>query len=167
MLLFFFIFLINGRVNPARQGYPAAEMKHGPIALIDPLMPVVFVVSKSDENYAKVLNNVNEVLSRKGSVIIVTEEVGAIYLFRTTVTNVHLLIQRPLTLSCSFPRAFLQSNSDVDDCADHILRIPETIEPVVPILSIIPLQLLAYHVADLRRCSVDQPRNLAKSVTVE
>lgn len=142
-------------------------MKHGPIALIDPLMPVVFVVSKSDENYAKVLNNVNEVLSRKGSVIIVTEEVRAIYICRKHVKKLKTFVQVHLTLLFALPCVFLQSNSDVDDLADHILRIPDTIEPVVPILSIIPLQLLAYHVADLRRCSVDQPRNLAKSVTVE
>jgi len=114
------------------EGYPAAEMKHGPIALIDEFMPV-FVIATNKSNYEKVVSNIQEVKARKGKIIaIVTEGDTAI---------LHL--------------------------ADHIIEIPETEEVLAPLLSVIPLQLLAYHIAVMRGCNVDQPRNLAKSVTVE
>lgn len=114
------------------EGYPAAEMKHGPIALIDENMPVVVIATKGAW-YEKVLNNIQEVRARKGKIIaIVTERDKA-----------------------------------VKEYADYVIEIPETDEVLVPLLSVIPLQLLAYHIAVMRGCNVDQPRNLAKSVTVE
>ena len=114
------------------EGYPAAEMKHGPIALIDDLMPVVFVAPR-DAVYQKVLSNVEEVKARGGRVIAVVTE----------------------------------GDTGVARLADHKVEIPETLDVFTPILSVLPLQLLAYYVAVRRGCNVDQPRNLAKSVTVE
>lgn len=114
------------------EGYPAAEMKHGPIALIDEEMPVVIIATKSN-NYDKVVSNIEEVKSRKGKIIAVVTK----------------------------------GDTDVKHIADHIIEIPETEEFLTPLLATIPLQLLAYHIAVLRGCNVDQPRNLAKSVTVE
>ena len=114
------------------EGYPAAEMKHGPIALIDENMPVVFLANKGP-NYEKVLSNIQEVKARKGKIIAIV-----------TAGDKH-----------------------VQKFADHIIEIPETDEALSPLVSVIPLQLLAYHIAVLRGCNVDQPRNLAKSVTVE
>ena len=114
------------------EGYPAAEMKHGPIALIDADMPVV-VVAPADEVYSKVVSNMQEVRARGGRIVAITTE----------------------------------GNGDLGKLADHQLRIPATAPLLSSILSVIPLQLLAYHVAVLRGCDVDRPRNLAKSVTVE
>jgi glucosamine--fructose-6-phosphate aminotransferase (isomerizing) len=114
------------------EGLPAAEMKHGPIALIDENMPVVFVAPK-DELYDKVVSNIQEVRARKGRVIVISTE----------------------------------GNGDLSAIADHQLRIPKSPPELSPLLTVIPLQLLAYHVARLRGCDVDRPRNLAKSVTVE
>ncbi len=114
------------------EGYPAAEMKHGPIALIDENMPVV-VIAPRDSVYRKVLSNIEEVKARGGSVIAITTE----------------------------------GNGDLIGLADHIIKVPRTEEMLQPILTVVPLQLLAYHIAVLRGCNVDQPRNLAKSVTVE
>jgi glucosamine--fructose-6-phosphate aminotransferase (isomerizing) len=114
------------------EGYPAAEMKHGPIALIDDDMPVVVIATKGAW-YEKVISNIQEVKARKGKIIaIVTER-----------------------------------DKQVKNIADYVIEIPETDEILVPIISVIPLQLLAYHIAVMRGCNVDQPRNLAKSVTVE
>lgn len=115
------------------EGYAAAEMKHGPIALIDKMMPVVFLAPMRDHCYDKVRSNVQEVLARGGSVIVVTEE----------------------------------GNHDFDDMVDAVLYIPATPEFLSPLLTVIPLQLMSYYIADFRKCSIDQPRNLAKSVTVE
>ena len=115
------------------EGYPAAEMKHGPIALIDQFMPVVVIAPRSDPNYPKLLSNIEEVLARAGSVIAITEE----------------------------------GHEDLDDKCEYVIRIPTTEECFVPLLSIVPLQLMSYYIADMRKCNVDQPRNLAKSVTVE
>ncbi|HXO86641.1 MAG TPA: glutamine--fructose-6-phosphate transaminase (isomerizing) [Gemmatimonadales bacterium] len=114
------------------EGYPAAEMKHGPIALIDANMPVV-VVAPSDEVYSKVVSNMQEVRARGGRIVAITTE----------------------------------GNGDLGTLADHQLRVPATDPLLSSILTVIPLQLLAYHVAVLRGCDVDRPRNLAKSVTVE
>jgi len=114
------------------EGYPAAEMKHGPIALIDENMPV-FVIATNKSAYEKVVSNIQEVKARKGIVIAVVTE----------------------------------GDETIKSLADHTIEIPETEEPFTPLLSVIPLQLLAYHMAVLRGCDVDQPRNLAKSVTVE
>lgn len=114
------------------EGYPAAEMKHGPIALIDAEMPVV-VIATQNEIYEKVLSNIQEVKARKGRLIAIVTE----------------------------------GDAKVKDVAEHIIEIPETEDALVPLLSTIPLQLLSYHIAVLRGCNVDQPRNLAKSVTVE
>ncbi|MBN1826735.1 MAG: glutamine--fructose-6-phosphate transaminase (isomerizing) [Candidatus Eisenbacteria bacterium] len=114
------------------EGYPAAEMKHGPIALIDKHMPVVFIALK-DSAYDKVLGNIQEVKSRHGRIIaIATEGDGLVHKW-----------------------------------AEHVIYLPHTLEPLTPILSVIPLQLFAYYIAVQRGCDVDQPRNLAKSVTVE
>ena len=114
------------------EGYPAAEMKHGPIALIDENMPVVVIATKGAW-YEKVASNIQEVKARKGKIIaIVTER-----------------------------------DKFVKEHADYVIEIPETDEILVPLISVIPLQLLAYHIAVMRGCNVDQPRNLAKSVTVE
>ena len=114
------------------EGYPAAEMKHGPIALIDELMPVVFVAPR-DAVYQKVLSNVEEVKARGGRVIAIVTE----------------------------------GDTGVSRLADHKVEIPETLDLLTPVLSVLPLQLLAYYIAVRRGCNVDQPRNLAKSVTVE
>jgi len=114
------------------EGYPAAEMKHGPIALIDENMPVVFVAIQ-DSTYHKVISNIEEVRARKGRVIVIANE----------------------------------GDEYIDKLAEFVIKIPVTIEPLTPLLTSIPLQLLSYHIAVLRNCNVDQPRNLAKSVTVE
>ncbi|MDB5144670.1 MAG: glmS [Mucilaginibacter sp.] len=114
------------------EGYPAAEMKHGPIALIDQDMPVVFIAT-NHSSYEKVINNIQEVKARKGIVIAIVTD----------------------------------SNAEVRRLADYVIEIPHTSEVLLPILATIPLQLLSYHIAILRGCNVDQPRNLAKSVTVE
>ncbi|MBL7912661.1 MAG: glutamine--fructose-6-phosphate transaminase (isomerizing) [Bacteroidia bacterium] len=114
------------------EGYPAAEMKHGPIALIDEEMPV-FVIATKGANYEKVVSNIQEVKARKGKIIAV-------------VTS---------------------GDMEVKNVADYCIEIPETDEFLVPLISVIPLQLLSYHIAVMRGCNVDQPRNLAKSVTVE
>jgi glucosamine--fructose-6-phosphate aminotransferase (isomerizing) len=114
------------------EGYPAAEMKHGPIALIDQNMPVVVIATK-DKSYEKVVSNIQEVKARSGVVIAVVTE----------------------------------GEKELEKMADHVVEIPNAIEPLVPLLSVIPLQLLSYHIAVMRDCNVDQPRNLAKSVTVE
>ncbi|HEX9705573.1 MAG TPA: glutamine--fructose-6-phosphate transaminase (isomerizing) [Gemmatimonadales bacterium] len=114
------------------EGYPAAEMKHGPIALIDDLMPVVFVAPR-DAVYQKVVSNVEEVRARGGRVIAIVTE----------------------------------GDTALAKLADHRIEIPETLDLLTPILSVLPLQLLAYYIAVRRGCNVDQPRNLAKSVTVE
>ena len=114
------------------EGYPAAEMKHGPIALIDEEMPVVFIAPK-DRSYEKIVSNIQEVRARKGRVIaIVTEGDGL-----------------------------------VKDMAEFVIEVPAAHESLMPLLTVIPLQLLSYHIAVMRGCNVDQPRNLAKSVTVE
>jgi len=114
------------------EGYPAAEMKHGPIALIDEEMPVIVIATK-DSSYEKVVSNIQEVKARGGKIIAIVTE----------------------------------GDTQVKDMADHIIEIPETADILVPFLSVVPLQLLSYHIAVLRGCNVDQPRNLAKSVTVE
>ncbi len=114
------------------EGYPAAEMKHGPIALIDEEMPVV-VIATNSEHYEKVVSNIQEVKARKGQVIALVSE----------------------------------GNRDLDHMVDHVIEVPETIEPLSPLVNTVPLQLLSYHIAVMRGCNVDQPRNLAKSVTVE
>ena len=114
------------------EGYPAAEMKHGPIALIDENMPVVFVSPLGGTN-RKILGNMEEVKARGGKIIAVVNE----------------------------------DDVNASALADHTIRIPETVDFLSPLLTVIPLQLLAYHIAVLRGCNVDQPRNLAKSVTVE
>ncbi len=114
------------------EGYPAAEMKHGPIALIDDNMPAVFI-ALGDSTYDKILSNIQEVRARKGNVIVIANE----------------------------------PDSRLKELARHIIQIPKTIDILSPILSVIPLQLLSYYIAVKRGCNVDQPRNLAKSVTVE
>lgn len=114
------------------EGYPAAEMKHGPIALIDENMPV-FVIATNRSAYDKIASNIQEVKARKGVVIAVVTE----------------------------------GDETIKGLADYSIEIPETEEPLTPLLSVVPMQLLAYHMAVLRGCNVDQPRNLAKSVTVE
>jgi len=114
------------------EGYPAAEMKHGPIALIDEDMPVVFIATK-DQIYDKVISNIEEVRARKGKILAVAN----------------------------------YGDEKIGKLADHTIYIPETNQALIPILAVIPLQLLAYYMAVKRGCDVDQPRNLAKSVTVE
>ncbi|MFQ5769378.1 MAG: glutamine--fructose-6-phosphate transaminase (isomerizing) [bacterium] len=114
------------------EGYPAAEMKHGPIALIDENMPVVFIATK-DSTYDKIISNIEEVKARSGRIIVIATE----------------------------------GDEAIKKRADHVIYVPPTLEFLTPVLTIIPLQLLAYHIAVLRKCNVDQPRNLAKSVTVE
>jgi len=114
------------------EGLPAAEMKHGPIALITEGMPVVFIAT-SGSQYDKIMNNMSAVQSRGGSVIAIASE----------------------------------GDKEIAKQADHVLYVPDTIEPLQPLLTSIPLQLIAYHAAVLRGCNVDKPRNLAKSVTVE
>ncbi len=114
------------------EGYPAAEMKHGPIALIDEQMPVIVIATKRG-HYEKVVSNIQEIKSRKGKIIAIVTE----------------------------------GDTQVRELADHVIEVPETIESLTPLLTTIPLQLLSYHIAVMRGCNVDQPRNLAKSVTVE
>jgi glucosamine--fructose-6-phosphate aminotransferase (isomerizing) len=114
------------------EGYPAAEMKHGPIALIDEEMPVVVIATKSSI-YEKVISNIQEVKARKGKIIAIVTE----------------------------------GDNKVRNMADYVIEIPETKEYLEPLLATIPMQLLSYHIAVMRGCNVDQPRNLAKSVTVE
>ena len=114
------------------EGYPAAEMKHGPIALIDEDMPVVVVAPKCG-HYEKIVSNIQEVKARNGKIIAVVTE----------------------------------GDTEIANCADHIIEIPPTMEALTPLLTVVPLQLLSYHIAVMRGCDVDRPRNLAKSVTVE
>jgi glutamine---fructose-6-phosphate transaminase (isomerizing) len=114
------------------EGYPAAEMKHGPIALIDAEMPVVCIATK-DSSYEKIVSNIQEVKARKGKVIAIVTE----------------------------------GDKEVSKMADYTFEVPSTHEALMPIISVIPLQLMSYHIAVMRGCNVDQPRNLAKSVTVE
>ena len=114
------------------EGYPAAEMKHGPIALIDEDMPVVAIATRKG-SYEKVVSNIQEVKARNGNIIAIVTE----------------------------------GDETVREMADHVIEIPETDEFLDPLISVIPLQLLSYHIAVMRGCNVDQPRNLAKSVTVE
>jgi glucosamine--fructose-6-phosphate aminotransferase (isomerizing) len=114
------------------EGYPAAEMKHGPIALIDDQMPVVFIATR-DSSYEKVVSNIQEVKARRGRVIAVVTE----------------------------------GDKVLPGMAEFVIEVPQTLEPLMPMVSVIPLQMLSYHIAVLRGCNVDQPRNLAKSVTVE
>lgn len=114
------------------EGYPAAEMKHGPIALIDEKMPV-FVIATRDAYYEKIISNIKEVESRKGNVIALVNP----------------------------------DDEVVSKIAQYTIEIPDTLELLSPLLSVIPLQLISYHIAVLRGCNVDMPRNLAKSVTVE
>ena len=114
------------------EGYPAAEMKHGPIALIDEEMPV-FVIATQDQSYEKVVSNIQEVKARKGKIIAVVTA----------------------------------GDTTVKSLADHTIEIPKTADSLVPLLAVVPWQLLSYHIAVMRECNVDQPRNLAKSVTVE
>jgi glucosamine--fructose-6-phosphate aminotransferase (isomerizing) len=114
------------------EGYPAAEMKHGPIALIDENMPVVFIATQ-DEIYDKVLSNIEEVKTRKGKVIAIANE----------------------------------GDERIKTVADRVIYIPDTLPMLNPILAVVPLQMLAYYIAIKLECNVDQPRNLAKSVTVE
>jgi len=114
------------------EGYPAAEMKHGPIALIDELMPVV-VIATNKSAYEKIVSNIQEVKARKGKIIAIVSE----------------------------------GDTQIKSLADYTIEIPATTEEFTPILSVVPLQLLAYHIAVMLNCNVDQPRNLAKSVTVE
>ncbi len=114
------------------EGYPAAEMKHGPIALIDEAMPV-FVIATKGASYEKVVSNIQEVKARKGKIIAIVTE----------------------------------GDTVVKELADHVIEIPETADPLVPLLSVVPLQLISYYIAVMLGRNVDQPRNLAKSVTVE
>jgi glucosamine--fructose-6-phosphate aminotransferase (isomerizing) len=114
------------------EGYPAAEMKHGPIALIDDEMPIVVIATRKD-NYEKVVSNIQEVKARGGKLIAIVTE----------------------------------GDIEVKSIADYCIEIPKCFREITPLLSIIPLQLLSYHIALMRDCNVDQPRNLAKSVTVE
>ncbi len=114
------------------EGYPAAEMKHGPIALIDEEMPVVFIATQ-DSSYDKIVSNIQEVKARKGKVIAIVT----------------------------------QGDTVIPAMVDHVIEVPATEEALMPLVTVIPLQLLSYHIAVMRNCNVDQPRNLAKSVTVE
>jgi glucosamine--fructose-6-phosphate aminotransferase (isomerizing) len=114
------------------EGYPAAEMKHGPIALIDENMPVVVIAPKSGQ-YEKIVSNIQEVKAREGKVIAIVSE----------------------------------GDSEIAQMADHVIEVEDTLEVFSPLLTTIPLQLVSYHIAVMRGCNVDQPRNLAKSVTVE
>lgn len=114
------------------EGYPAAEMKHGPIALIDENMPVI-VIATNMRAYEKIVSNVQEVKARKAKVIAIVSD----------------------------------EDTEIKKMADYTITIPSTMDPLTPLLSVIPLQLLSYHIAVMRGCNVDQPRNLAKSVTVE
>jgi glucosamine--fructose-6-phosphate aminotransferase (isomerizing) len=114
------------------EGYPAAEMKHGPIALIDENMPVVVIATKNGQ-YEKVVSNIQEIKARNGKIIAVVNE----------------------------------GDETIREMADHVIEIPDSDEAFTPLITTIPLQLLSYHIAVMRGCNVDQPRNLAKSVTVE
>jgi len=114
------------------EGYPAAEMKHGPIALIDENMPVITIALK-DAIYEKIISNMQEVKARSGRILTIATE----------------------------------DDTSIESLSESVIYIPKTMDILQPLLSVIPLQLLAYHVADLRDLDVDQPRNLAKSVTVE
>jgi glucosamine--fructose-6-phosphate aminotransferase (isomerizing) len=114
------------------EGYPAAEMKHGPIALIDENMPVVFIAPQ-DRTYEKIMSNIHEVKARRGRVIAIVND----------------------------------EEDGIRQLADYMISVPTTLDLFTPILAVIPLQLLAYYIAVSRGCNVDQPRNLAKSVTVE
>ncbi len=114
------------------EGYPAAEMKHGPIALIDEMMPIAVIAVKGAA-YDKVLSNIEEVRARQGRVLAIATE----------------------------------GDTDIETLSDWVIRVPETADMLVPLLTVIPLQLLSYHIAVARGCDVDKPRNLAKSVTVE
>lgn len=114
------------------EGYPAGEMKHGPIALIDEEMPVV-VIATNDSTYEKIVSNIQEVKARKGQVIAIVNE----------------------------------GDTEIKKIADHVIEVPKTEEAFTPLIATIPLQLLSYHIAVMRGANVDQPRNLAKSVTVE
>ncbi|MHB8579642.1 MAG: glutamine--fructose-6-phosphate transaminase (isomerizing) [Ignavibacteriaceae bacterium] len=114
------------------EGYPAAEMKHGPIALIDENMPVVFIAPK-DSTYDKIISNIQEIKARRGRIIAIASE----------------------------------NDNEIDKLVDYTIKIPDTIRILMPLLTVIPLQLLAYHIAVKKGLNVDQPRNLAKSVTVE
>jgi glucosamine--fructose-6-phosphate aminotransferase (isomerizing) len=114
------------------EGLPAAEMKHGPIALITNQMPAVFIATQGTQ-YDKILGNIEEVRSRGGRIIAVATE----------------------------------GDRHIESLAESVIYIPDTLEPLQPLLSVVPLQLIAYHAAVLRGCNVDKPRNLAKSVTVE
>ena len=114
------------------EGYPAAEMKHGPIALIDENMPVVFIAPR-DDSYSRILGNIEEVKARSGRIIAIVND----------------------------------GDTEIGEIAHHTITIPKTIGFLTPLLMVIPLQMIAYHIAVLRGCNIDQPRNLAKSVTVE
>ena len=114
------------------EGYPAAEMKHGPIALIDKNMPTV-IIATNKPNYEKVVANAEEIKARSGKLIAIVT----------------------------------QDDNNMNNIADHIIHVPETHDFLTPLITAIPLQLLSYHIAKIRGCDVDQPRNLAKSVTVE
>jgi glucosamine--fructose-6-phosphate aminotransferase (isomerizing) len=114
------------------EGYPAAEMKHGPIALIDEEMPVV-VIANQNASYEKIVSNIQEVKARGGKIIAIVTK----------------------------------GDKEVSAMADHSIEIPEVEEALSPLVTVVPLQLLSYHIAVMRGCNVDQPRNLAKSVTVE
>jgi glucosamine--fructose-6-phosphate aminotransferase (isomerizing) len=114
------------------EGYPAAEMKHGPIALIDENMPVVVIAPKNGQ-YEKIVSNIQEVRARSGRVIAIVSE----------------------------------GDHEIAAMSEHTIQVPDTVEAFTPLLTTIPLQLLSYHIAIMRGCNVDQPRNLAKSVTVE
>ena len=114
------------------EGYPAAEMKHGPIALIDKDMPVVFIATNGHV-FEKILSNMQEVKSRGGRIITITD----------------------------------RENEIIKKLSEFVIKVPSVVEELSPIVNVIPLQLLAYHMADLRGLDVDKPRNLAKSVTVE
>lgn len=114
------------------EGYPAAEMKHGPIALIDNRMPVVFIATH-DKSYEKIVSNIQEVKARSGIIIAVVTE----------------------------------GDQTIKNLAEHTIEVPNSLEPLTPLLAVIPLQMISYHIAVMRGCNVDQPRNLAKSVTVE
>ena len=114
------------------EGYPSAEMKHGPIALIAPDFPSVFVIPR-DAMYDKNMSNVEEIKARKGPIIAVATE----------------------------------GDEEITRKADNVIYVPRTVDILQPLLTVVPLQLLAYHIAVLRGCDVDKPRNLAKSVTVE
>jgi glucosamine--fructose-6-phosphate aminotransferase (isomerizing) len=115
------------------EGYPAAEMKHGPIALIDENMPVVVIATKKGNSYKKIVSNILEIKARGGQIIAIISE----------------------------------GDEEIKQLADHIIEVPLCDELIAPILANIPLQLLSYHIANKKGCDIDQPRNLAKSVTVE